>query len=489
MTILSLDYLVFVLSVLAAYYVCPLKLRWLVLLAASGVFYAWSGWQGCAYLAGASCLTWVGGLLIGELVAGQRKPAAQVTLTVTLATLLGSMAFLKYWGSLFEGGLLIPLGLSWFTFQAAWYLIEVYRNKAVAVKNPLKMLLFLGFFPQMIQGPVSTWKQLFPQLTEGHRLDPKCLTAGFTLMMWGYFKKLVLADRLALVTAYVTANELLPGWLILISPVCYMVQLYADFSGGMDVIRGTAQMLGIDMVENFRRPFFAASISDYWRRWHISLGSWFRSCLLYPFTTSRMGLALGQAAMKLLGRKAGRIVPSALATVIIFLLIGLWHGTSWNAALYGLYFGIIMAVAMFLEPTFKRTRKAMGKWDGKWFMKALRLLRTWLLVAFAQFFAFTTSTGQAFQLIGSALRNWSLSAQTALMAIMSPLEWGIALTALAVVAAVDLINERGQPLNNQLSEKSVLIRWPLLLLLIVSIVIFGKYGEGVNASAFLYTRF
>ncbi len=489
MSILTLDYLVFVLAVLVGYYLCPVKFRWMVLLAASGVFCAYSGWQGCAYLAGFACITWVGALLMGELLLGERKAAAKITLAVVLTILLGSMAFLKYAGGLFEKGLLIPLGLSWFTFQGAAYLIEVQRGKVLPEKNPLKVLLFLSFFPQLVQGPVSDWKQLYPQLANGNRLSPKGMASGLTLMLWGFFKKLVLADRLALVTAYAVQSEVVPGWLILISAPVYMLQLYADFSGGMDIIRGTAEMMGIDMRENFRRPFFALSVSDYWRRWHISLGAWFRTYLLYPLTTSQFGLWLSRISVKFIGKKAGRLVPSALSTVIIFLLIGLWHGASWNAAIYGIYFGLIMVVSMFMEPLFKKLRKKMGPWDKGVFLKSLRLVRTWLLVAFAQFFAFTAGTQQTVSLLGGIFGNWSVSFSETMNGIMAPLEWAIALGALVMVTVVDVLNEKGEALSKRIGKTSFLVRWPVLLVLILLIIIFGKYGEGVSSTAFLYTRF
>ena len=198
-------------------------------------------------------------------------------------------------------------------------------------------------------------------------------------MLWGYFKKMVIADRLAAATDALLKAQSLPGWFILGSVILYAVRLYTDFSGGMDAIRGVSRMLGIELPENFRRPFFSQSVAEYWRRWHIILGAWFRSYLLYPLTTSKAGIALGKAASKALGKKTGRMVPSALATLLVFLLIGIWHTANWNAVIFGAYFGLVMAASMLLEPLWKQMRTALKLPKNGW-MAPFRLLRTWVLI-------------------------------------------------------------------------------------------------------------
>ena len=236
-----------------------------------------------------------------------QKKKSRLLLALFLILDLGAMAFLKYYPALSGAQWILPLGLSYFTFQSAEYLVDMYRGKAEAQKNPLKAWLFVGYFPQLNQGPISTWKELGGQLMTGHRFEPDAFVSGFQLMLWGFFKKMVIADRLAATTDAPLKGGDLPGWFILGGVILYAVQLYADFSGGMDVIRGVSRMLGIELPENFRRPFFSQSVSEYWRRWHITLGAWFRSYLLYPLTTSKAGIALGKAASKAFGkRRAGR---------------------------------------------------------------------------------------------------------------------------------------------------------------------------------------
>ena len=311
MSILSFEFFLLAAGVTIVYYLLPLRIRWTALLLGSAAFLLLSGWQSIAHLSAAALVMWGGALLL-------EKHRSRWVLAPLLVLELGAMAFLKYYPVLSRAALVLPLGLSYYTFQAAGYLIDVYRGKAQAQKNPLKAWLFLGYFPQLTQGPISSWKELSGQLFQCERFSPEGFTAGFELLLWGYFKKLVIADRLAPAADALLQGGEMPGWFILGGAVLYTVRLYMDFSGGMDAVRGLSRMLGVSLPENFRRPFFAQSLADYWRRWHITLGAWFRAYLLYPLITSRAGTALGRASVRRLGRQAGRAVPSALATCCVF---------------------------------------------------------------------------------------------------------------------------------------------------------------------------
>lgn len=483
MSILSIEFLALVGAVLILYYALPLKIRWLALLLASGVFVALSGWQGAAHLTAAALLNWGGGWAL-------QKHRSRLLLAVCLLAELGSMAFIKLYPLMAGTALAVPLGLSYFTFQLAGYLIDVYRGKARAEKNPLKVLLFAGYFLQLPQGPISTWKELGDQLTAGHRLEPDNIVSGFQRMLWGYFKKLVIADRLAPVTeALLKEDAALPGWFVLGGVVLYAIRLYADFSGGLDLVRGVSRMLGIGLPENFRRPFFAQSVAEYWRRWHITLGAWFRSYVLYPLVTSRAAMKLSQALSRPLGKKTARALPSALATLLVFLLIGVWHMASWNAVVYGGYFGLVMAASLLLEPLWKLLQRTLKLPKGGW-MHLLRLIRTWALVLLAQYFAFTNSPAQGLSLLRQTFGNWSFKQFSELCTgVMPGLEWLIAGIALVILLAVDLLCERKNDLCDRLARGRIWVRWPLLIALIVIIAVFGCYGEGFDSAAFVYTQF
>ena len=540
MSILSFDFLFFAAAAVLAYYLLPLKIRWLALLLASGVFVCLSGWQGAAHLGAVSLVAWGGALGLQALrkreeqaEAAQRDLAAgpvapgedgqarqraerayvraarrearrrRALLALLLILDMAPMALIKYYpavaqwlnGGLAKGALPLwdlaaPLGLSYYTFQTAGYLMDVSRGKAQAQKNPLKTMLFCGYFLQLPQGPISAWRELKQPLFQGHRLEPVNLVAGFQLMAWGYFKKLLIADRLAASTAALTGAEgPLPGWFVLGGAALYMIRLYADFSGGMDVARGISRMVGVGLPENFRRPFFAFSVAEYWRRWHITLGVWFRTYLLYPFSASRAGVALGRGAARILGKRAGRLLPTALMTVVVFLLIGLWHAANWNALIFGAYFGLLMALSMLLEPLWKTLNRVLQLPRGGW-MHFFRLARTWALVLFAQYFAFTASPAQGLSLLGQTFSAWDFSSfPQRWTEVMPPLEWIIAGAGLLALLLVDLLEERKKRVNEWLAGAHFLIRWPLLLLLLFAVLIFGMYGHGYDGAAFLYAQF
>ena len=482
MSILSLEFLAFSALVILLYYCLPLKTRWIVLLTGSAAYMALAGWQSIAHLSAVTLVMWGGGHAL-------QKHKSKALLALCLILDLGAMVFLKYWPALSGVSLILPLGLSYFTFQSAGYLIDVYRGKAEAQKNPLKAWLFIGYFPQLAQGPISTWKELGHQLLTGHRFDPDTFVSGFQLLLWGYFKKMVIADRLTKTTEALINGSNLPGWFILGGVILYTVRLYLDFSGGMDVVRGLSRMVGVELPENFRRPFFAKSVSEYWRRWHITLGAWFRSYLLYPLTTSWAGIGLGKIASKAFGKKTGRTVPSALATMLVFLLIGVWHTANWNAVVYGAYFGVVMAASMLLEPLWKTLRTTLNLPKGGW-MTSFRLFRTWLLILLAQYFAFTLNPEMGLSLLRGTFQAWDFSGfaiQTT--AVMAPLEWMIAGAGCLIVLTVDIICEKKFDLCGKLAKTPFYIRWPVLLLLILAIVTFGVYGAGYDGAAFLYTQF
>ena len=502
MSILSFEFLIFVSAALLVTYFLPLKIRPMGLLAASAVFIVYAGWHSAAYLSAIALLTWLGGL---GLTALRGRAVYRRRLLVLLLVLdFGMMALMKYSSNLDEllqtmlknEYRLFPewlpgsvLGVSYFTFQSAGLLVDIYWDRVEIPRNPMKTWLFLGYFPQLAQGPISTWKELGSQLFTGHMLEPVQLTAGFQLMLWGFFKKLVIADRMAPITAAMLTDEPLPGYLAAGGLVCYAVRLYADFSGGMDVVRGISRMFGVELPENFRRPFFSQSVAEYWRRWHITLGGWFRTYLMYPLTTGRAGIALGRSASKLFGKKAGRMVPTALATLLVFLLIGLWHTANWNAVAYGGYFGVLMAAAMLLDPAVKKLNRALRLPKRGW-MTPVRLVRTWLLIAAAQAFAFTASPRQGLSILRQVFGSWRLSGFADNMtAIMAGREWVILSIALSVLLMVDLLCERKKDFCVCLAASPVWVRWPILLLLMLTILIFGVYGAGFDGTAFVYAQF
>ncbi len=479
MSILSFEFLLLAAGTLIIYYVLPIGVRWLALLGGSAFFVIMAGWQSIIHLTGIAAVTWLGGLLL------ERLEKKKMWLCAFLALELGAMLWVKY-----DAASVTVLGLSYVTFQSAGFLIDVYRGKVKAQKNPLKIWLFTGYFLQLAQGPISSWKELGDQLLTGHCLEPVSFVSGFSLMLWGYFKKMVLADRLAAATEILVGDiSDFPGWILILCVILYIIRLYGDFSGGMDVVRGISRMLGIELPLNFLRPFFSLSVAEYWRRWHITLGGWFRSYLMYPLTASRAGLKLGKFASRFLGKKTGRVLPTALATFLVFLLIGIWHSFSWNAVIYGAYFGLLMAISILLDPLWRKQNRRWKLNEKKW-ISPLRMVRTWILIIPAQFFAFTESTSKSLGVLKQCFVNWDFSnAFGQLTGIMPEWEWMIAWLAFLAVLLVDLFCEIGFDPCKKLAKARIWVRWPVLLALLLTILVFGIYGPSGDSSAFLYTQF
>lgn len=498
MNILSFGFLAFVAVLTLMYYVLPLRVRKWLLLVGSAAFWLIGSVFGSVYLLSETALVWGAAMMMARQ-GHFRQPLLFIVLLLVFAGLFllkeqlfsGIAVSFGEWGFL---RLATPLGLSYFTFQSVGYLVDVYRGKTTAEGNYFKVLLFCGFFPQLSQGPIGLWRELEPQLDAPHRLEPQAFVEAVFLMTWGFFKKLVIADRIAPFVQDAVAHAAeLPGWLAVLAVLGFTVELYADFSGGIDIVRGVAHLFGIRLAENFRQPFFALSVADYWRRWHISLGGWFRVYVLYPLATSRLCTAIGTWGTKRFGAKLGNSLPGAISTFLVFVLIGLWHAFHWNALLYGVWFGFISLLAILLEPLFKSWKKKLHITRQTHWFRVWGLLRTWIAVLIAQFFACTASPALAFQLMDRITAHFGTPSFAALSGLsyitLDMAECIVAGIALVILLIVDLLSERHKDLLSKVSASKLYIRWPLLMLLMLAVLVFGQYGAGNNATSFVYAGF
>lgn len=256
---------------------------------------------------------------------------------------------------------LLPLGISFFTLQAVSYLVDVYREKVKADDCLPRLALWLAFFPQITEGPICRYSQTAEQLWSVGRIDFSNLTLGLERLLYGMMKKIVVADRLNPLIKEVFDNyNMYDGGIIALAAVCYTIQLYMDFSGAMDAVTGIAQMLGVTMPENFRRPFFSKTISEFWKRWHITLGEWLKDYLFYPVTMSKPMQHLTKAARKRLGNQYGPLLAGSVALLCVWLVNGLWHGAAWNYILFGLYHFVVIMVGRFFAPLIKKSNERLN---------------------------------------------------------------------------------------------------------------------------------
>ena len=488
----------------ALYYLCPDRFKWMLLLLASYAYYAYCGANALPFILLTTLSTWAGALCIGRIgeqskavlkarraeldSAGKKTLKAQAKRrqrAVFFAVLLlnfGVLALLKYTSPLLTAmgrpalNLLLPLGISFYTFQSMGYLIDVYNGKYAPQRNPAKFALFISFFPQLIQGPIARFDQLAAQLETPHRFDIANIERGALLMLWGFFKKKVIADRaLPLVSAVFGRQEAYGGAVIVVAVLLYSLQQYCDFSGGIDLVTGIAELFGIRLAPNFRRPYFSVSLGDFWRRWHISLGAWMRDYVFYPFALTKPMTRLSRAAKGVLGADVARALPAALGNILVFLLVGVWHGASMNYVLWGLYNGVILAASALLEPAYKHANERLGRLTRTRGFHVLRVLRTFLIVNIGWYFDRCAHLSDAFPML---LRTFTqpmfsqLTDGTLLTLGITGAGFAILAASTVILFAVSAMQERGIGVRSYVLSRKLPVRWALLYAMILFVMLF-----------------
>lgn len=448
---------------------------------------------------------------------GKIKVKKRLIMSLALVANFGILAFLKYY-NFFAGSLndvcgnfgmdfsaptlklILPLGISFYTFQSMGYIVDVYREKVAPAKNPAKFALFVSFFPQIIQGPISFYDQLAHQLYEPHKFDFTNFKYGVELILWGYFKKLVIADRAVIVISTVTENYgQYNGTTILFTVLLYALQLYADFSGGIDISRGVAKIFGIEMVDNFKRPYFAISINDYWRRWHITLGAWMKNYLFYPLAMSNLFINTSKKMKntKFGGTKAGshiaKVLPTSFASVIVFLMVGIWHGANWKYVGFGLWNGLIIMFSILLKPVFDLTLHKLRINAQSFGYRIFQMFRTFIIVLVGYVFDIAPSFTSSINMMKASLFDQNFSVGWAQISTLGlgKKDYLILIAGTLTIFVVSVIQERNNTttLREILDKKSIVLRWGLVFMCVLAIAIFGIYGPGYNPAEFVYMQF
>lgn len=473
MSFISFEFIAFTAILLILYYLLPKKLQQPLLLVFSFFFiYVCSGYL-TVYLIITIITTYFAGLY------ASKKGAAALCIGLNILLLV----VLKYTGWLSINGLLLPIGISFYTLQAASYLIDVKREENPPERNLFRLALFLSFFPQLVQGPFNRYNDMAETLYKPHAYESATVASGIKRLVWGYFKKLIVADRVAAAAALLfTKPEDYGGAYVLLGIILYAIQLYCDFTGGIDIALGLAKALGISMAENFDRPFLAQSVKEYWRRWHISLGAWFRDYVFYPLSASSPMRALAKRLKPRLGKKSGAI-PSYIATLIVWMCTGLWHGFSLNYIVWGLLFGIIMVISEELSPLYKRFHAAV-KIENTALWQGFRVVRTFIILGLVRTFECYEGVGRTAAMLKSLFtaNNWELLLHDRLG--LSSADWLAALIGLLIIIASGLIPKERRLINSNTVLSSALTAAAVLIILI-----FGAYGIGYNAADFIYGQF
>lgn len=484
MSYLSSGFFLIVLCTACIYYLVPKRMQWVVLLVASVGVYASFGVANMWMLAAVMVSTYG---LARRISSVQEKKKRKYIMLVGVVFDFALLALVKLptgWH------LLQPLGISFYTFQSVSYLVDVYHGKVEAEQNFAKLALFLIYFPQMLQGPIGRYERLAGQFTKKVKFDIKNIEYGAQRIAFGLAKKLILADR-----AYVVCNRIFSwtgyysGAYILVGMLTFSIYEYCDFSGGIDVIMGVSEMFGIQLDENFRQPYFSKSIGEFWRRWHITLGTWMKDYVFYPFSISKKMHAFGKWTKKHFGKHMGKVLPVCIANLLVFFVVGVWHGLQSKYILYGFYNGIIIAVSNLCKPGYAKMAKIchINTQSRVWHM--VQILRTFVLVNIGWLFDGCATAAIAWRTFLATGHGFTLKILTdgSLYTLgIAKRDWQILCVAVAFLFAISLMKERGIDVREWLAKKPLFIRWAVYLMLIFATAPFGYVG---SSTEFMYAQF
>lgn len=480
----SYSFLLFLGMLLIAYYAVPGRGQWVVLLTGSFLFYLGSGWGNFSYMLLTLATTYaVSRLMERNRARFDRKTAREKNrfwLLLWLGLHFGLLAVCKVRYTF--RNILLPLGISFYLFQSAGYVLDVYRGSVSAEQNPAKLALFISYFPQLVQGPISRFPELAPQLLAPHSRDGKQITFGLQRLLWGFFKKLVIADRIAPAVAELQGPEY-TGMSFLVLTVFYAIQIYGDFTGGIDIALGVSETLGIRLPENFIRPFFSKNTAEYWRRWHITLGRWMKDYIFYPSSVSAPLRKLSKAARKKWPR-FGKRLPVYAASLATWLCTGIWHGITPNFLLWGLMNCAVIVISEELTPWY-------GKFHSRFHLKEMRwyggfeMLRTFFLMNLIRIVDLFPDVGEYFRRLSTLFTSFRVPfAELGL----SALDWGIVIFGCLLMLAVSALQERSGSVRALLWGRTGL-RYILTFALLLAVLLLGRYGVGYDPGNFIYNQF
>lgn len=505
MELKSLAYVVFGLIVAIIYFLLANRKvlqRYFLLL--TGLFFAYKMCgivSTCAIVVLALLIYVIGRCLEKQVSAGSKGKAA-FFLYLGLCLDIGLLLYVKFFSATYDllvsffsakgvtiAAFVAPIGLSYYALSLAAYLLDLYHKKISAETDFSVFLLFVTFFPAIIQGPINLYKNLTPQLKEAHHFDWDRFVSGCQRMLWGYLKKAVIADRIGIFVIAVLQDESVGGIVLFYTMMLYSFQIYADFSGGIDVIMGLSEILGIRLAENFKAPLVSKSITEYWKRWHMSLGEFMEKYIYYPLVLNRKTNALSK---KFRHKYLQKVFAATFASVVVFVIVGIWHGTGWNYVVYGCYQAFFVSTAILLGPVYKKVRvwlKVDEKcitWRifvtvrtfllltvGRYFIRAKDLTQTWEL------FLRTLRGGQVHALFDGGLLQYGLDEKNLIVMYLGIL----------LMIAVDLMHHKGIRIRQTIMKQDIVFRYVLYFAVIFAIAIFGIYGKGFSSASFIYQGF
>lgn len=462
MSLISLTFFAFLIVVLFLYYKACRANQWIVLLAASLVFYVWAKPLYLLILAISIITTWALCL----------KPN-KIKFAGIIAVNLGLLIFFRYGLYYNIHSLIVPLGMSFYTFMILGYAHDCLGGKIEPEKNPLKFALFVSYFPQITQGPIGNYRMMREELFADHEFDKKNIGEGLYRILRGCFLKLVIAGRLTYYVDSVFSDPKgLPGLSLIIGVFFYTIELYADFSGYMDIACGASRLFGITLAENFMRPYLSRNIQEFWRRWHISLNEWFKEHLMLPAVTSKPNKSIAKVLAKIFPKAKKGTLRTVTPLVVVWLVTGIWHGAEDVYIGWGIYFAIIMLISVCSMNFVKKVKAKIGWRDENPVLTVLMVLKTYIIVFLGEVMFRAESMSDAFAVYKGIFTNTRINMTqiTAAMshfgngnqAIASMLIIGIMIAGMLIVEIIKERNENAFTKNREITAAVLLVLLALL---------------------------
>lgn len=528
-------FLFFAAGVTAGYYICGAinkKLQKYLLLAANFVFIAYNGPKYLPFLAVTMLASFFAAKYIAKCYRGEKELLAGCTdkeekktiranakakakrgLVAALVITIGLLAVCKYTNFVIDTlnavltklhvkelstfSLILPLGISFYTFMAVGYVLDVYWKRYEAEEKFVPYAVFLSYFPHLVQGPIDRYGAMREAINNGASFDWDNIIKGAELVLWGLFKKLVVADRIGIFVDTVYGNiGKYKGLIFLAATITYAIQLYADFSGCIDIVSGVSEMMGIPLTRNFNHPYFSETIAEFWRRWHISLMEWFRDYVYMPLSGSGLVRSVKKHFKDKGKARAERLSAVIIPTLVIWTLTGLWHGASWKFVAWGAYYAIIMVVSAITEEWVTKVPEKLHIRTDVFSWRFFRMARTFVITTLGRVIFRAGRLTDAFKIyksmfsgvgithfLGDNFYSYGLTAYDIILSVFC----------VFIMWAVDMLQERlwkeNRRLRDVFAEQNLVFRWVILLTAILAVVIFGMYGPQYNAAAFIYEQF
>lgn len=489
--------LIFLPIVMLIYQLCPKRFRYLVILFVNYMFFFTISGALIIYLIGTTIVSYITAFTVDKVVRRGKYKGKKLTklkriiLWTGISFNVAALVLLKY-VKVFGIGTswIAPIGISYYTLQAISYMIDIYRGTLKFDKNIIKLALFLSFFPQIMEGPISRYNQVADSLYAGNAITYKGLTFGYQRIVWGLFKKILIADRLAPIVVKIFENYMsVSGAAILIGAISFTIQLYMEFSGCMDIVIGTGMVFNVKLPENFRQPFFAKSASEFWRRWHITLGAWLKDYVFYPISLAKPVKKISKHFKKSFGNSVSKYVAPTVALFFVWLGNGVWHGPKSNYLFYGLFYFCIIFFETITESsviTFAKSHNINRESNG---YKAFQITKLLCIVVIGEMFFRAQSIYDGLCMFFRIILDFNIKEIPSTNFGVDVYDIVMAIFFSLIVLFVDIIKEKNINICDKINSFRLPVRWTIWYTVILLILIFGAYGKGYSIVDMIYAAY